>query len=77
VGTKYVHDNISLSSGSKTVQKTKTHFTFNKVYSEYSAFYEIMWKNFEQSDRPQMTISHYAFALHARYLWLQTHTHTM
>jgi hypothetical protein len=52
----------------KNLQKTKTHFTFNNFYSEYSAFDEIMWKNLVQSDRPQMTISYYACALHVGYL---------
>jgi hypothetical protein len=29
----------------KVVEKMKTHFIFNKVFSENRAVYEIMWKN--------------------------------
>jgi hypothetical protein len=40
----------------KVVEKIKTHFSFNKFFSENPAFYEIMWRNIVETDRPQMTI---------------------
>ena len=40
----------------KVVEKIKTYFMFNNVSPENRAFYEIMWKNLVQPDRPQMTI---------------------
>ena len=59
----YIYDNISLNSyrmkniSEKMCKENKnTHFTFNNIYSEYSAVYEIMWKNMVQLGRPQMTI---------------------
>jgi hypothetical protein len=36
----------------KVVEKIKTHILF----PENRAFYEIMWKNIVEPDRPQMTI---------------------
>ena len=36
----------------KVAENVKTHILF----FENRAVYEIMWKNFEESDRPQMTI---------------------
>jgi len=33
-----------------------TYFTFNKVFFLNRAFYEIMWKNIAEWDRPRMTI---------------------
>jgi len=33
-----------------------THVISNNFHSEYSAVYEIMWKNTVEPDRPQMTI---------------------
>jgi hypothetical protein len=37
------------------VDKIKTHFMLSNFF-ENSAFYEIMWKNIAEADRPQMTI---------------------
>jgi hypothetical protein len=39
----------------KIIDKIKTHFIFNN-FSENHAVYEIMWENFVELDRPQMTI---------------------
>ena len=44
--------------------ETKTHFMFNKFFSENRAVYEIMWKDMVEPDRPQI-ISDGACALHA------------
>jgi hypothetical protein len=45
-------------SETKVVEKIKTHIlcpiTFFSL--EYRAVYEIMWKNIEEPERPQMTI---------------------
>jgi hypothetical protein len=35
------------------------------TFSENGAFYEVMWKNMVQSERPQMTLYYGACALHA------------
>jgi len=40
----------------KFVEKIKTHFRFNNSFSENRAFYDIMWKNVIEPDRPQTTI---------------------
>jgi len=42
---------------------------FNNFFSENRAFYEIMWKNIVQPDRPQMTIWRMRIAC-----WIQTRT---
>jgi hypothetical protein len=39
----------------KVVEKLKTHFFFSN-FSKNCAVYEIMWKNAEEPERPQMTI---------------------
>jgi hypothetical protein len=39
----------------KFVEKFKTHFIFHD-FSKIVPLYEIMWKNFVQLDRPQITI---------------------
>ena len=50
----------------KVVEKTKTHIVYPMTFFlENPAFYEVMWKNTVQPDRPQMTIQHRACALHA------------
>ena len=49
----------------KFVQKIKTHFVFNNLFSAYRAVYEIMWKTLYNQT---------AFALHAGQLRLQTHS---
>jgi len=33
------------------VENQNTHFVFNKLFSEYHAFHEIMWKNIKEPDR--------------------------
>jgi len=37
-------------------KKIKTRFLCSITFSENRAFYEIMWKNIVQPDRPQTTI---------------------
>ena len=44
---------------------------------ENDAFYEIMWENMVEPERPQMEIQCSACALHAGYLRLQTHAQNM
>jgi hypothetical protein len=40
----------------KGVEKHETHFMFNNFFfSENRTVYEIMWKNFVERGRPQMT----------------------
>ena len=45
-------------------EKIKTHFMFNKYIfpPKIVLFYEIMWKNMVQPERPQMTIWRMLFA---------------
>ena len=39
------------------VEKIRTHFMFSDLFSlENRAFYEIMWNNVIEPDRPRMTI---------------------
>jgi hypothetical protein len=40
----------------KVVEKIKTHLVFKYVFFENRAFYEIMWKNIAEPERPQTTI---------------------
>jgi hypothetical protein len=40
----------------KVVEKVRTHFVFNKFLPENHLFYEVIWKNLIEPDRPQMTI---------------------
>jgi len=42
----------------KLVEKIKTHFTFNQLFFENHAVYEIMCKNTVEPDRPQMAVWH-------------------
>ena len=37
------------------IEDQNTHFMFNKSFFEYSVVYEIMWKSFVESERPQTT----------------------
>jgi hypothetical protein len=55
-----------------------THFVFCDLFFffENRAVYEIMWKNIVKPDRAH-TLQYVACALHAGYLRLQTHTHTL
>ena len=55
-------------------ENQNTHFVFSKFFFlESRAFYEIMWKNTVEPDRPQMTIWRMRIAC-----WIPkaTHTHT-
>jgi hypothetical protein len=61
--THVVHIIISLiSSGNekcfrkKVLEKIKTHFVLNNLFSEYSPVYGIMWTNAVESERPQVII---------------------
>jgi hypothetical protein len=38
------------------VEKIEAHIHVQQLFSEYRSFYEIMWKNVVEPDRPQMTI---------------------
>jgi len=52
-------------SQAKPVHKIKTHFVFNKYFSENRNNNEIMWNNVVELDRPQMIIKYGASALRA------------
>ena len=43
-----------------------THFMFNKFFSENGTVYEIMSKHIVETEGPQMTSQHGAYALRAR-----------
>ena len=49
----------------------------NNFFPENRALYEIMRKSKVERGRPQMTIKYDACALHAGYLRLHTHTHSI
>ena len=38
------------------IENQNTYFTFNNVFFEHRAVYEIVWKNIVERGRPQMTI---------------------
>jgi hypothetical protein len=40
----------------KTYRENQNTFYVQQCFSKNGAVYEIMWKNMEQPDRPQMTI---------------------
>ena len=40
----------------KVLEKIKTHILYSVTFSEIGAFYEIVWKNFVEWSRPEMTI---------------------
>jgi len=40
----------------KVVEKAKRTFYIQKIFFEYRAIYEILWKNYVEPGRPQMTI---------------------
>jgi hypothetical protein len=52
-------------------ENRNTHFMFDTFFLN-RAVYERMWKHFAEPGRPQMKFG--ACALHAGYLWLQTHS---
>jgi hypothetical protein len=39
----------------KSVDKIKTHFYAQQIFSENRAIFEIKWRNMVQPDKPQMT----------------------
>jgi hypothetical protein len=47
-------------------ENQNTHFEFSNFVSENRAFYEIMWKNIVEADRPQMATwrTRFAFWIH-------------
>jgi hypothetical protein len=54
---RHIHDYISLKYFRQVCRENQnTHFMLNQLFSENRAFYEIMWTNMVQPDRPQMTI---------------------
>jgi hypothetical protein len=55
----------------KFVEKIKTHILGPATFGENRAFYEIMWKNIAESDRPQMTTRRMRFAS-----WIPEATYT-
>jgi hypothetical protein len=50
----------------------KTHFMFNKLFSENRVIYEIMWKNIVKRGSPQMTVRGMGIAC-----WITKVTHTL
>jgi hypothetical protein len=40
----------------KVVEKIKTHILCAKYFSGNHAFYEVMWKNMVELERPQITV---------------------
>jgi hypothetical protein len=58
----YIYDNISLDSSwydkyfTNIVDKFKTQFFIQNIFSENRAVCEVMWKNMVEPDRPQVTI---------------------
>jgi hypothetical protein len=48
------------------VQKIKTLILCSVTFSENRAAFGIMWKNTEQTDRPQMTVQNDACTLYTR-----------
>jgi len=59
----------------KVLESIKTRILYSITSSQKHAVYEIMYteKNIVEPDRPQYSTC----ALHAGYLWLQTHTKDM
>jgi hypothetical protein len=49
----------------KVVEKSKHTFYVQQILSESRTFYEIMWRNMVQPDRPHMTVEYGACALRA------------
>jgi hypothetical protein len=54
----YIFDHISEWEifQAEVAEKSKTHILCSKLFSENLAVMEIMWENFVEADRPQMTI---------------------
>ena len=80
----YICDNISLNSSQnenvsdKFAGKIKTRiWAFKNFFYENGVFYEIMWKNITDPDRPHITIKYGACALHTGYLRLKIHVQNM
>ena len=55
----------------KVVEKIKTHIFCSETFPENRAVYEIMWKNFVEPRRPQMTVWRMRFAA-----WMSKATNT-
>jgi len=51
-------------------ENKSTHLMFSNFFFLNRAFYEIMWKNVVDRDRPQVKIQYGTCALHAGYLEL-------
>jgi hypothetical protein len=66
--------------GQSCRESQNTHFVFKIFFSESRIVYEIMWNNFVEPDRPQMTILRMRFACwitkpidtHSEYVILMT-----
>jgi len=60
----YFYDHMSVNFSqiemfqTKFVEKIKTYFVFSKLFSENRAVYEVMWKNFVDSDKPHDKTAH-------------------
>jgi hypothetical protein len=59
----------------KVARKVKTHISFLVTFFENCFVCEKMWKNILEVGRPRMTMG--TCALHAGYLSLQIHTHSL
>jgi len=75
-----VYDDVSLNSQNekllrqKSLRKSKTQISCPIYFSGTACFfYEIMWKNMVQPDRPQIKIQYCACTWHDGQLRLQTH----
>jgi hypothetical protein len=58
----------------KFIDKTKTHFMLNNIFSENRAIYEIMGKNIVEPDRPQCGAENMLFSCQITEAKLQTHS---
>jgi len=55
------------------VENIKTHILYRTTFSENRAFYEVMWKNNVERNKPQMTIWRTRIAC---WILRATHTHS-
>jgi hypothetical protein len=55
----------------RVVEKTKTHILRSGTFSKILPFYEIMWKNIVEPDRPQMAMESMCIAC-----WIPKATNT-
>jgi len=63
--------------GDSIVEKIKTHILCSNSFFEMVPLMRQREKNVVESDRPQMAIQFIAYAMHAEYQKLQTHTQNM